>query len=224
MKTKFLNLLAVTVIAFTLIIISSSKKVKAADKPVTMTRLAHVKHINKIIVNGNVDVYLNQGSAEDLKVYNDYYSKNALVQWENGTLRISSFEKEKLAVWITVTDLAVIEASGNSSVRSLNSISSIDLSINLAGQATANIEAKVVNLYSSVADAAKLELAGDSENQQMELSGISSYDASRFTAQNRSVLMSDNAVASFTQDGKTTSIKTLSARPKTEELSLETGL
>ena len=208
MKTKCTKMLAVTVIAFGVIMITSSKQVHAAET-VKVTELKGVKQINKITVIGNVDVYLTQGYAENLKVYDDYYSKNALVQWEKGVLRISSYNKEKLAVWITVTNLTAIEASGNTVIRSMNKLSGINLDITLADGAQANVEAQVVNLNSIVSDSSHLELSGDAENQVINMDGVAQLETSMFNVQDRSIVMTNNAVASFTQNGKTTQVKTI---------------
>lgn len=205
--------------AFVVIFISSSRKSKAAEKAVIVTELKDVKHIYKISVTGNVEVYLSQGTEENLKVYDDYYSKNALVQWRNGELRISSYEKEKLVVQITVTNLSAIEASGESSVRSMNKISAISLDIQLKDNATAQVEVRAASISSSLADESKLELSGESENQYIVLSGTGHYEASRFVTQNRSMVISDNAVASINQNGQSTTIKTITRIPE-KELSL----
>jgi Putative auto-transporter adhesin, head GIN domain len=207
MKTKLTQMLALTVIAF--IMISTGSKGAHAAETIKVTELKEVKHISKIVVTGNVDVYITQGYEENLKVYDDYYSKNALVQWENGVLRISSYENKKLAIWITVTNLSAIEASGNAVIRSMNKLSGINLDINLTNGAKANVEAQVVNLNTVVADSSRLELSGDAESQAINMRGMAQLEASAFTAQNQSIVMSDNAAASFNQNGKTTQLKTM---------------
>lgn len=216
MKSSISKMLALIVLAFVVIFISSSRKAKAADKNSFVTEFKDVKHINKLVVMGNVDVYLTQGIKENLKVYDNYYTKNALVQWENGELRITSFDKQKLIVTITVSNLSAIEASGNVNVRSMNELSTIDLDIQLKNNATAQIEAQAVNISSSLQDQSKLELSGESENQHLALSGAAHYEATRFTSPNRSLTISEGAVASINQGGQSTSIKTYSRVPEKE--------
>jgi len=65
MKTKFSRTLALTVIAFLVIVITSSKKSRAAE-PISgskVTEFSDVKHINKIEVKANVEVFLDQGET-----------------------------------------------------------------------------------------------------------------------------------------------------------------
>lgn len=216
MKSPISKMLALIVLAFVVIFISSSRKATAADKALFVTEFKDVKHINKLVVMGNVDVYLTQGTEENLKVYDNYYSKNALVQWENGELRITSFDKERLTVTITVSNLSAIEASGNVHVRSMNELSTIDLDIRLKNSATARLEAQTVNISSSLQDQARLELSGESENQHLALGGAAAYEATRFTSPNRSMTISEGAVASINQGGYATSIKTYSSVPEKE--------
>ena len=42
--------------------------------------LTDISKINKIEVYGNVELYISSGPADQVKVYNRYYSENALVQ------------------------------------------------------------------------------------------------------------------------------------------------
>ena len=200
-------MLALTVLAFVVIIISSSKRVKAADKAAVVTELKDVKHINKIVAIGNVEVFITQGTKESLKVYDKYYSKNALVQWEAGELRIASFEKKKLTIEVTVNNLSSIEASGQAVVRTMNELSAINLDINLKDYATAQLEAKAVSINSALEGGSKLELSGESESQHLALDGAAQYEATRFTSPTRSMLLSEGTAASVSQDMKSTSIK-----------------
>ena len=217
MKSSISRMLALIVLAFVVIFISSSKKARAADKNILVTEFKDVKHINKLVLIGNVDVYLTQGNEENLKVYDNYYKKNALVQWENGELRITSFDKERLAVTITVSNLSVIEASGNVNIRSMSELSSVDLDIQLKNNASAQIEAQAVNISSSLQDQSKLVLSGESENQHIALNGTAEYEATRFISPNRSMTIADGAVASINQGGQATSIKTYSRVSEKED-------
>ena len=104
MKTKFLSFVAIAAIV-TGVSSTSIAAVKgntaAANNSEVSTVLTNVNKINKIEVRGNVEVFVSDGSADQVKVYNRYYSESALVQNQNGVLRISSFSAQKLIVWVT---------------------------------------------------------------------------------------------------------------------------
>lgn len=211
MKTKIAKILSFSFIAI-IVILGTSSAALAAVQSLKASEFKDVKNINKIVISGNVDVFLTQGNTENLKVYN--HSKNALIEYENGILRVASQEKEKLAIELTVTNLAAIEASGNVAIRSMNQLSGIDLNINLKSGAKADLEARVVNFQSQLSDSSRLDLAGDAENQMVDLSGLAQVETSKFTAQNRSIIVQDKAVASYSRDGVSTRIQAANADSK----------
>src|ERR1022692_985819 len=102
MKTTILTtaLLLATVFG-----ISQSASAATGSKEEVSTILTNVNKISKIEVHGNVELYLSDGTADKVKVYNSYYAESALVQDENGVLRITSYTAKKLVVWVTASDL-----------------------------------------------------------------------------------------------------------------------
>src|SRR4051812_17053205 len=117
MKTSIKTLFA---LALTFIMFTGSAFASTSENAVTI--LNSVKNINKLVVNGNVEVILLQAPTESVKVYDSYYAKNALVQQEDGVLRISSFQKAKLTVAVYVRNLSSIEVSGTSTVKTFGKI------------------------------------------------------------------------------------------------------
>jgi hypothetical protein len=125
--------------------------------------LNNVKGINKIEVRGNVEVYVSAGNTDQAKVYNKYYAENALVQNNNGTLRITSYKNEKLVVWVTAADLKAINAYDNAEVKSFGKLSMIDLNVNLYNNASANLKLDTYATTINVNDSAKVELNGTAD-------------------------------------------------------------
>ena len=95
----------------------------ASAKNLNSTILNDVNKINKIELHGNVELYISDGDINQVKVYNQYYSENALIQNKNGVLCISSYAPEKLVVWITANDLRSVSAYDNAEVKSFGKIS-----------------------------------------------------------------------------------------------------
>ncbi len=177
MKTSIKNLSAVVLSVITISTsafategVNNNAKKSANAKAVTI--LNEVKNINKIVATGNVEVYLVQAPTESVKVYDSYYSKNALVQQKDGVLRISSFEKEPLAVTVYVRNISSIEASDNAVVKTYGKVNFLSLDVLLKDKAAAEIDAKTVNLFTSVKDQASLKLSGSTE-QHYALMGTS---------------------------------------------------
>lgn len=165
MRTSIKNLFAVVLgvvtistSAFATDNVKEAAKTTSGTKSVTV--LSTVKNINKIVVNGNVELFVVQAPTESIKVYDSYYSKNALVQQKDDVLRISSFEKETLTVTVYVRNISVIEAADNAVIKTFGKVNFLSLDVVLKDKAVAEINANTVNLYTSVTDNASLKLSG----------------------------------------------------------------
>ncbi|MEO6981193.1 MAG: DUF2807 domain-containing protein, partial [Mucilaginibacter sp.] len=137
MKTQIITIFAALVLAFEVTNSASAATAKNADNNYTV--LTDVSAINKIEVRGNVQLYISDGSADQVKVYNKYYSQSALVQSKNGVLRITSYSADKLVVWVTANDLRAISAFDNSEVNSFGDISKIEFDVDLHNHASAKL-------------------------------------------------------------------------------------
>lgn len=185
MKTSIKTLFAATL---ALVVLSSSAFASSEVKDNNnVTVLNQVKNISKIEVKGNVEVILVQAPTESVKVYDSYYSKNALVQQQDGVLRISSFQKETLTVAVYVRNLAAIDAEDNASIKTYGKVNFLSLNIDLKGKATADINASTVNLYTSVKDSANLKLSGNTSEHYAVLGTKAKMSMDQFAAESTSV-------------------------------------
>ncbi len=184
MKFSIKNLFAT---ALTLVVLTGSAFASTTNLSNNVTVLTQVKNINKIVVSGNVEVLLIQSPVESVKVYDSYYAKNALVQQQNGELRISSFEKETLTVAVYVRELSTIELGDNSTIKTYGKVNFLSLAIILKGSAKADINANTINLTTTVKDNANLELSGSTTDYYAVLSSQAKINMDQFKAVNTSV-------------------------------------
>ena len=161
MKTTIKNFIAAGITAT--VLLGTTVAAKADIAPAKSTMLSSIKNINKIDISGNVELILIQDSEESVEVYNDYYANNALVQHENGALRISSFGTEKLTVVAHVKNLSAISAADQSTVKTYGKFDLLNLSIALKGQAKAAIDVNAVSVTTDISGNAKLNLSGSTE-------------------------------------------------------------
>ena len=161
MKNAIKNIIAASIVAA--LVLGSSIASKAADGKSHTTIVSTVKQINKIIVSGNVEVILIQDVADQVKVYNDYYANNALIQEKNGLLRISSFGRDKLTVAVHVKNLNTIELEDKSTVKTYGSFYLLGLDVTLRDQAKADMNINTIQLSVNVGKDAQLSLAGTAE-------------------------------------------------------------
>jgi len=156
MKTQIITL-------FTALVLSTgiaATSYAATTKNENVTVLTDISAINKIEVRGNVQLYISDGNADQVKVYNKYYAESALVQSRNGVLSIASYTAEKLVVWVTAADLRSVSVYDNAEVKSFGNFSGIELAVDLHNNATAKLSLDAFNAKVTVADHAKATLSG----------------------------------------------------------------
>jgi hypothetical protein len=159
MKTTILTMVAVMIMA---VVTTKNTYANANNKnnDEVSTVLKNVSKINKIEIHGNVELYVSDGNADQVKVYNKYYAESALVQSQNGVLRISSYKNEKLVVWVTTTDLHAITAYDNAEVKSFGSLANLDLEVNLYNTSSAVLNLEAYKATVNVNDNARATLTG----------------------------------------------------------------
>lgn len=178
MKTQILTI-------FTALVLSTgiaSTTYAATAKTQNVTVLKDVPSISKIEVHGNVELYVSDGDADQVKVYNKYYSEGALVQNKDGVLRISSYTAEKLVVWVTANDLRAVSAYDNAEVKSFGDLSKIDFNVELHNSATAKLNLDAYAATISVNDKAKADLSGKVEELSLNKSAASIVSQNNFAA------------------------------------------
>ena len=174
MKT---TILTIAIAVSTLFGISQSTYAATNSKKEISTVLPGVSNISAIEVHGNVELYLTDGATDKVKVYNNYFSENAMVQDENGVLRISSYGAEKLVVWVTAKQLEKLSAYDNAEVKSFGKLSAIDLDVKLFNHASAKLEMNTYAASISVNDHAKADLTGAITDGALQYSRFASLNA-----------------------------------------------
>jgi hypothetical protein len=139
--------------------------------------LTDISKINKIEVYGNVELYISSGPADQVKVYNRYYSENALVQSQKGVLRISSYKAEKLVVWVTANQLSAINAYDNAEIKSFGSLSGIELDVKLNNNASANLNLDTYSASITLSGNAKAELKGNTNEYSLTRNATSNVNS-----------------------------------------------
>ena len=138
MKTTILTIAIAIITVFG--ISSSSFAATTGNNSQVTTMLPGISNVSEIEVHGNVQLYVTTGTTDQVKVYNDYYAEDALVQEQHGVLRVTSYDAEKLVVWVTVTDLSKLTAYDNAEVSSFGKFSTIDLDVKLYNNASAQLD------------------------------------------------------------------------------------
>lgn len=184
MKTRILSF--VTIAAIVLGISNTTfaaTKDSAAKNSEVSTVLTNVSKINKIEIHGNVELFVSDGSTDQVKVYNRYYAESALVQNQNGTLRISSYSADKLVVWVTANQLNAITAYDNSEVKSFGKLSSIEMDVNLHDNSYAKLDLDGYSANITLSNRAKADLAGTVNQCNLKYSRSTTVNSTDFAAE-----------------------------------------
>jgi len=173
-----------TLAAIVVAIFGTTAFTYASAKNNVETVLTNIGAINKIEVHGNVEVYVSTGAKDQVTVGNNYYAESALVQDENGVLRISSYTATKLIVYVSATDLRSISAYDNSVVKSDGRLSAIALEVNLYNSAYAGLKLDNYAANITVNDKAKADLTGIITDYSLTYSDASTVNRTELVAEN----------------------------------------
>ncbi len=181
MKTKFLTLITLV----TLTIATTSATFANTKAKTNTTVLDNINRITSIEAHGNVEILVTNGSKDGVEVLDTYYDQNALVQNEDGVLRVSSYKADKLVIMVTVTDLRGISASDNAMVKSYGRFSSLDLKVELNDNAAAELKIDAFVAKFTINDRAKADISGTIEHYQLNYSRSSTVNRTYLATESR---------------------------------------
>jgi hypothetical protein len=184
MKTKIFSMIAIAAIALGVGTTSyaAGKDSAARNNTEVGTVLTNVSKISKIEVRGNVELYVSDADSDQVKVYNKYYAESALVQSQNGVLRITSYADQKLVVWVKAADVRAITAYDNAEVRSFGKLSPLDMTVTLNDNAYANLKVDGYGMNVVLSGRAKADLKGSVEEGALTYSRSATVNTTEFAA------------------------------------------
>lgn len=178
MKTAIKTLFATTLTAIVLTSSAFTTFAQVKNPSVSST----VSDYNKIKVTGNVTVYLNQGTKQDVRIETDQPETKVLFKREGGKLTISTAENETATVYLTVKDLQRIEASGYSLVRSNGKVNFPLLQIFVQDDAKVDVNVTSQDLYTVVKGTSVLKLSGSTSRHTSIKDDASKLNTTNFAA------------------------------------------
>ena len=178
MKTTILTLIAAVVLTAT----TSAFAAATTNEAITLT---NITAISKIEAHGNVEVFITNGAKDGVKVYDqNYYTQSALVQEENGVLRVTNYDKaEKLVVEVTVTDLRNVAAFDNAVIKS-DKLNLVDLKVDLFNNSYAGLQLNNYAASINVHDQAKADLSGSVDQYSLTYNFGATVNRTELTAAN----------------------------------------
>lgn len=144
--------------------------------------LPGVSRVNKIEARGKIDLYIMYGDSDKVEVNECYYQQNALVQVEKGILRITSYNDERIKVWVTVNDLRNLLAYDEVYILSIGRLSTLDLTIELNDQAYAKLNIDCFTTDIRLDDNSKADLEGFAMNSNLLVNYSATANITNFIA------------------------------------------
>jgi hypothetical protein len=165
-----------------------------------VTEERSVSGFDAISVGGAYDVYLTQGSGEELKIEAESnlmeYIKTKVM---GGTLYIECDENLKptksMKLYITFKDLEEIEASGACDIESVNAFKLDELELDVSGASEINFDLNLDRLEADFSGASDVKLAGTAGEMEMDISGAGELDALELEAEKVKLDVSGAATA-----------------------------
>jgi hypothetical protein len=147
------------------------------------TDLTWINHFYKIEVHGNVQLHLLSGEKNRVEMNSTYYNHNALVQVENGVLRISCYRAERLQVWVTVDDLRTLSAYDNVLVQTEGRFSALEMDVELFNKAKADMNLDCFTTNIKLNNQSMANISGTAMESELTTNYAATLNAANFTAE-----------------------------------------
>lgn len=178
MKTSIKTLITMT-FALTTLMATLPNNLSAAEK--NRTLLYNIKNFRKIVIKGNVEVTLVQGTSIGVS-YTDDNTGNVKVTQQGEILRITGLDKEKCKLIVYVNDIYRIEADQNAIVKTEARLTTKFLQIILKGNAFADINSSTEGLYTEILESSTLKLKGNTNRHALIMGKATNLTIDHFAA------------------------------------------
>jgi len=146
------------------------------------TDLNWITNFYKIEVHGNVQLHLISGEKTKVEMNSNYYSNNALVQVDNGILRITCYRTQRLNVWVTVNDLSALSAYDNVIVQTEGKFSSLEFDVELFNKAKADLDLDCCSANIMLNDHSIANISGNAMQSDLATNYAATLNSANFLA------------------------------------------
>jgi len=161
-----------------------------------------VSSFDKVAISAGMNIYLEQGESEYLKIEaEDNILENIVTEVNNGKLVIkyrgifhSISPKKPINVYLTVINLRELSASSGVIVES-KEIKTDNIKVNISSGATGKMQITASTLDIGLSSGAQLTLSGTVESQNVNLSSGVQYQAANLISKYAVIRVSSGAIA-----------------------------
>jgi len=156
-----------------------------SDKDQSYSELTWIHRFYKIEVHGNVQLHLLSGDQSKVAMNITYFDHNALVQVEDGVLRITCYRAERLNVWVTADDLRVLFAYDNVLVQTEGKFSGLELDVELFNKAKAELNLDCFAANVKLNDRSMADITGTANVSDLTSNYAATLNSVNFSADQR---------------------------------------
>lgn len=163
-------------------------------------RTVNVDEFTRLEIDGNFDVYIQQGSQAGLKIEADE-NLHELIEVKNfGSLleihtRDNILRAKKKSLYITCTDLEKAELNGAINFRTEKPLDLRTLAVFVSGASDIRMDIKAEKIWLEVSGAADCDLRGKAGQLDLDLSGAGEFNAIDLESREAAVTMSGAGTA-----------------------------
>ena len=149
-----------------------------------------VKNFSEIGVSSGIDLYLTQGSTEQVRLVGDKdLIEKAVVERSGNGIRIkyrdgfslsNLFRNKSLKAYVTYKNISSISASGGSDVKTENTLKANKLTLHASGGSDLDMSIVCRDIEIETSGGSDVELKGSAANMSLHTSGGSDVDAFDF--------------------------------------------
>lgn len=165
---------------------------------------------HKIKLAGFMDVELSQGAGTTVKVEADENLQEYIItKMEDGVLvvkmrnNINFINSNRLKVYITTDRLEQLSLSGSGNIIGTNKFTGADqLKLRVSGVGDLKLDLNSPSLDASISGSGSLQLAGETRDAKIQISGVGDCNASNLKAENTTVKIAGSGDVKIFADAK----------------------
>ena len=156
-----------------------------------------IKDFNGVYVSGAMDLFVSEGQNFSVRIETDENLQSRIeVYQDGGILRVRPADNVNLdatdgvKVYVTAPSIVFLQASGACDIDAETILSSDDLTLDLSGASSAELDLAVGSFRAELSGASKATLHGETKTASVEGSGASHIKAKDLTAETATINLS----------------------------------
>ncbi len=151
-----------------------------------------VDAFHSIVASGSENVFVTQGSPQQLKIEAEkYILENLTTEVRNGVLYIKyrhSFNSDgPITIYVTMKDVQGLKLSGSGNLKGKSRIKADEMDLSISGSGNIELELEANRVNTGISGSGTVTLAGKSSSHKIKISGSGDISALDFATESCSI-------------------------------------